>query len=158
MNGSLKKGANFGITSGIITTLGLIIGLNAGTHSRLVVIGGILTIAVADAFSDSLGMHLSEESVKKESEKNVWRATVSTWLFKFIFASLFIIPFLLFELDTGIIISIVWGLLVISFLSYRIAKSRKIKSYKVILQHLIIAIIVIIATFFIGKFVEIIFG
>ncbi|MBW1983250.1 MAG: hypothetical protein JRI53_00900, partial [Deltaproteobacteria bacterium] len=48
---SLRKGISFGLTSGTITTLGLMVGLHSGTHSRMVVIGGILTIAVADAFS-----------------------------------------------------------------------------------------------------------
>ena len=50
MNHSVKIGFCFGSTSGIITTLGLMVGLNSGTHSKLVVIGGILTIAIADAF------------------------------------------------------------------------------------------------------------
>lgn len=64
MKNSLKIGICFGITSGIITTLGLMMGLESGTNSRLVVLGGIFTIAIADAFSDALGIHISEESQK----------------------------------------------------------------------------------------------
>ena len=56
MKPSFKTGFSFGLTSGVITTLGLMVGLHSGTHSRSVVIGGILTIAVADAMSDALGM------------------------------------------------------------------------------------------------------
>lgn len=37
------------------------IGLMAGTHSKLAVLGGILTIAIADAMSDALGIHISQE-------------------------------------------------------------------------------------------------
>ena len=62
MKHSLKVGFSFGLTSGIITTLGLMVGLNYGTSSKLAVIGGILTIAIADASSDALGIHISEES------------------------------------------------------------------------------------------------
>lgn len=69
MKDSIKKGVSFGITSGIITTLGLIIGLEAGTHSKLIIISGILTIAFADAFSDSLGVHILEESGKYGKKK-----------------------------------------------------------------------------------------
>jgi len=58
---------SFGLTSGIITTLGLIVGLHSGTHSKLAVIGGILTIAMADALSDALGIHVSEESEATQS-------------------------------------------------------------------------------------------
>lgn len=62
MKHSLRTGFCFGLTSGIITTIGLMVGLYSSTNSKLVVIGGILTIAVADAFSDALGIHIAEES------------------------------------------------------------------------------------------------
>jgi len=71
MKHSLKTGFSFGLTSGIITTLGLMMGLHSGTHSKTVVIGGILTIAIADAFSDALGIHISEESEGKYSPKEI---------------------------------------------------------------------------------------
>ena len=38
------------------------IGLYSGTNPRGVVIGGILTIAIADSLSDALGIHISEEA------------------------------------------------------------------------------------------------
>lgn len=72
MKHSLKIGFSFGLTSGIITTLGLMVGLHSGTHSKLVVIGGVLIIAIADAFSDALGIHVSEESENKHVTKEIW--------------------------------------------------------------------------------------
>ncbi|GAI78411.1 unnamed protein product [marine sediment metagenome] len=68
---SLKIGISFGTTSGIITTLGLMVGLNSGTHSQATIIGGILTIAIADSFSDALGIHVSEESEGKHTEREI---------------------------------------------------------------------------------------
>ncbi len=85
MKHSLKIGLSFGLTSGIITTLGLMVGLHSGTHSKLIVLGGILTIAIADAFSDAVGIHLSEESEIKHSSKEIWESTIATFFFKFIF-------------------------------------------------------------------------
>ena len=41
MKASWKTGLSFGLTSGVITTLGLMVGLHAGTHSRAVVLGGM---------------------------------------------------------------------------------------------------------------------
>ena len=55
---SFRAGFSFGLTSGAITTLGLMVGLHSGTHSKVVVMGGILVIAVADALSDALGIHI----------------------------------------------------------------------------------------------------
>jgi acid phosphatase family membrane protein YuiD len=60
MKDSLRTGISFGLTSAVITTLGLMVGLHSGTHSKIVVLAGILTIAIADAFSDALGIHVSE--------------------------------------------------------------------------------------------------
>jgi len=124
MKHSLKIGFSFGLTSGIITTLGLMVGLHSGTNSKLVVLGGILTIAIADALSDALGIHISEESEDKHSPKEIWEATTSTFVSKFVFALTFIVPVLLLELSTAIVVGIIWGLSVLSILSFNIAKEQ----------------------------------
>ena len=127
MKHPLTVGFSFGITSGVITTLGLMVGLNSGTHSKLAVIGGILTIAIADSFSDALGIHVSEESENVHTHKQVWAATISTFLSKFILGLTFLIPALLFKLTTAVIISAVWGLLVLSAMSFGLAVKQKEK-------------------------------
>ena len=155
---SLKVGISFGLTSGIITTLGLMVGLNAGTGSKLAVIGGILTIAIADAFSDALGIHVSEESENKHTTKEIWLSTVSTFLAKFIFALTFIIPVLLLNLPRAIAVSIIWGLLMLCIFSYRMAREQGGAAWKVIVEHLVIAFVVIIATSLVGNWVSHVFN
>lgn len=151
---SIRKGLGFGLTSGVITTLGLLIGLAYGTNSKKIVLGGILLIAVADALSDALGIHISEESGSKQTtEKEVWESTLSTVFFKFLFALSFAIPILLFSLQTAVIIGIIWGLILLVLFSFYMAKHRKEKPSHVILEHLIIAILVIIATYFLGNWI-----
>lgn len=157
MKRSLLRGVSFGLTSGVITTLGMMIGLSSFSGSKLVVIGGILTIAIADAFSDALGQHILEESINKKS-KNVWTATISTFLTKFIFALTFVIPVMLFELQTAVIVSVIWGLLILGILSFYIAIEKKEKPYQVIGEHLLIAVIVIILTHYVGKGIAIFFS
>lgn len=157
MKVSIRKGLGFGLTSGIITTLGLIIGLYSVMQSKLIILGGILTIAIADAFSDALGIHVSEESSRKQKQKQVWESTISTFISKFIFALTFIMPVLLLPLKTAIIISVIWGLTLISLFSFYIAKIRGMKPKRVIKEHLIIAILVIIATRYIGSIISNIF-
>ncbi len=153
MKHSLKTGFSFGLTSGIITTLGLMVGLHSSTHSKIVVIGGILVIAIADALSDAMGIHISEESENKHSTREIWESTISTFLSKFVFALTFVIPILLFPLNTAIIISVIWGLSVITIFSWYIARGEGAKTYKVVSEHLFIAILVIIATHYVGKWV-----
>ena len=153
MKKSIKKGLSFGLTSGIITTLGLMVGLNSSTHSKNLVLGGILIIAVADALSDAFGMHMSEESDEKNSTSQVWEATLSTLLSKIIFALTFVVPVLLLELKTAIVVSVIWGFLLISLFSYYLAKQEKLKPWKVIGEHLLIAVIVVVLTQLIGSLV-----
>ena len=150
MKTAIRKGIGFGLTSGIMTTLGLIIGLHASTHSASVVLSGILIIAIADAMSDAFGIHISEESSKKTSAEDVKKSTISTFLTKFVVALTFIVPVLLLSLNTAIIISVIWGLSLISIFSYHIAKIKGKKPYKVVLEHLIITIIVIVITHYVG--------
>lgn len=151
---SIKKGFNFGLTSGVITTLGLIVGLHSGTQSDIVVIGGILVIAIADAMSDALGIHISEESKNEHSAREIWETTIFTFLAKFLTALIFIIPFLFFSLLTSIVVCIAWGLSLIALLSYKMAKQQGVKPYGVIFEHLFIAIAVILITHYIGDWVS----
>jgi VIT1/CCC1 family predicted Fe2+/Mn2+ transporter len=154
MNTSWKTGISFGLTSGVITTLGLMVGLHSGTHSRAIVIGGILTIAVADAMSDALGIHVSEESKNSGPTRQIWEATVATFVAKFVIAATFVVPVAVGPLDRAIIISIVWGLFLLTALSFFIARAQAIAPWKVIGEHLLIALFVVVITHAVGDWVK----
>ena len=157
MKHSKKVGFSFGTTSGIITTLGLMIGLSSGTHSQLAVLGGILTIAIADAFSDALGIHISEESENTHSSREIWESTIYTFLSKLFVASTFIVPVLLFDLTAAMWVSILWGILLLGGLNFKIAGGSK-KRWNIITEHLVVAIIVIIVANFAGDLIYSLFG
>ena len=158
MKHSLKVGFSFGLTSGIITTLGLMVGLSSGTSSKLAVIGGILTIAIADASSDALGIHISEESENKHTTREIWESTLSTFICKFTIALTFLVPVLLLELTSAIVVSIVWGLSILCIFSFDNAKNGKITPWKVVLEHLTIGLMVILVAHFVGNWIALTFG
>ena len=153
-----RTGLFFGATSGVITTIGLIVGLNAGTQSITAVLGGILVIAVADAMSDALGIHLAEEADPNTDHGHVWSATIMTFLTKFVFSISFAVPLLLLPLTTAVVVSVVWGLLVIVILSYFLAKSQDESPLYIIGEHLGIAILVLVFSHYIGVWVAATFG
>ncbi len=155
---SYLKGLSFGLTSGIITTLGLLVGLQSGTNSKLAVVGGIITIAIADAFSDALGIHISEESQNTHSDRSVWESTGATFAAKFIFALTFLPPIFLASLENAVWIGIAWGLSILTFISYLMAKDERKKPSHVICEHVGIAIVVIVITHFVGDWVAATFG
>lgn len=150
------KGICFGLTSGIITTLGMIVGLNSFSGSRSVVIGGILTIALADSLSDALGIHVSEES-SQECQKHIWVSTIATLISKILFSLTFIVPILVFDYPFAIIASVVWGLLLLGITSYAIARAKKESALHVITEHLFIALFVILLTHFVTSWIAVYF-
>jgi len=112
-----------------------------------------LTIAIADAFSDALGIHISEESENIHTVKQIWAATIATFFAKLIFALTFTVPVLLLPLDIAIIVSIIWGLAIMTVLSYAIAPSQNERPWKAVGEHLMIAVIVIIITHYVGDLI-----
>ena len=153
MKDSLRTGISFGLTSAVITTLGLMVGLHSGTHSKLVVLAGILTIAIADAFSDALGIHISEEADNTRTAKQVWGATIATFLTKCLFALTFAVPVLFFSLSIAIIVSLIWGLTILTVLSYIIERSQGEPAWKIVGEHLIIASVVLAITHRVGDWI-----
>jgi VIT1/CCC1 family predicted Fe2+/Mn2+ transporter len=154
MKHSLKTGLSFGLTSAIITTLGLMVGIYSGTRSRPAVLGAILIIAIADALSDSLGIHMAEESENKHTPREIWESTLYTFISKFIFSATFTIPVIIFELRLAVIISIIWGLLLLTVFSFYLARNQKTAAWKVIFEHLFVAVLVIIATHSVGLLIR----
>ena len=153
MKASLKTGLSFGLTSGVITTLGLMMVLHSGTHSRTVVIGGIVTIAVADALSDALGIHIAEESKNNGKVSEIWESTIATLVAKFLIAITFVAPVLWLPLEDAMIVSVVWGLSLLAVLSYLLARAQQIPAWKVITEHVVIGISVIASTHYIGDWI-----
>ena len=120
-------------------------------------IGGVVTIAVADSFSDALGVHIHEEAENVHSHKEVWVVTLATFISKFVFSLSFIIPLLLLQLNITVVVSVVWGLFLVAIISAFVAKDQGIKVKPVIAEHVFIALLVVVITHFLGVWVNSIF-
>ncbi|MCW4019980.1 MAG: hypothetical protein NWF14_01945 [Candidatus Bathyarchaeota archaeon] len=150
----LWKGVGFGLTSGVITTLGVVIGLHAGTQSKLAVVVGIIVVGVADAFSDAMGIHVSEEAESEHTPKEQWESAFFTFTSKMVIALSFIIPTTLLDLYTAILASTVWGLLLITTFSFYMAKSQGENPVKVVAEHVTVAVLVILLAHYLGDIVH----
>ena len=73
------------------------------------------------------------------------------------FNKTFLVPILIFDIDIAIMMSVVWGLALLTILSYYIAKKQKEPAWKVILEHIIITLIVITITHYLGDWISITF-
>jgi VIT1/CCC1 family predicted Fe2+/Mn2+ transporter len=144
MKNGLWKGFGFGITSGVITTMGVVVGLHSGTHEKLAVLVGILVLAVADALSDAIGIHISEEAENKHTAHELWQSAFFTFISKLSVSLSFIVPIQLLELNMAILVSVVWGALLISVFSYVMAKSQNQNPAKVIGEHVTVMLAAVI--------------
>lgn len=157
-NKGARTGLFFGAASGVITTLGLIVGLYSGTNSLVAVLGGIFVIAIADAMSDALGIHLAEESDPDATSEHIWAATLATFFTKLIVALTFALPLLILPLQSAVVVSVVWGMTVILVISIYLARIQKVPFLPVAGEHLLIAVVVIAVSHFIGQWVNNVFA
>ena len=113
-------------------------------------VGGVLTIAVADALSDALGIHVHEESENEHSPREIWVSTLATLVTKFAMAASFLLPLMTLQLSHAIVASIAWGAVVLTIISFFLARDQHIHSAKVISEHLGIATLVVVLTHLLG--------
>lgn len=153
MKSSIKKGFGFGLTSGVITTLGMMIGLNQVTHSSLAVLAGVAVIAITDALSDSTAIFMADETSAHE-EGSIWQESISLLVSKLFVGVSFAIPVLLLSLNVAVVVSTIYGVILLLGMSFFIAKNDKHPIGKLILSHLSVAILVVIISAVVGYYVE----
>ena len=154
----LVTGVSFGITLGVITALGMIVGLHEATSSRLAVFAGIVVMAIADGMADAAGFHVVEEAElengkAKHSSREVWMTTFFTFLGVCGFILTFAVPILIYDLGFAVIVDIVWGILLIVALNIYIAKLKNESAIKLVTEHVSLAVVVITISYFTGKLI-----
>ena len=150
---------SFGLTTAVITSLGVMVGMHSATSSKLAVIAGIVVVAIADGLSDALSLHTSEEAEvengnAKHTPKELWVTTLFTFITIAGFSLTFVIPILLFPFRTAVIIAITWGILLLTLLNLYIAKIRKDSPVKTIFEHILLTLLVVTISYCVGSIVN----
>ena len=156
-------GVSFGLTTAVITSLGMIVGIHSATSSKLAVVAGIVVMAVADGLSDAISLHVAEEAEvergkSKHTPKEIWLTTLFAFVSVCGFTLTFAVPIMLFPVDTAIAIAVGWGFLLLAFLNFYIAKIRNENAIKIILEHILLAVFVIIISHVVGSLIAVGFG
>ncbi len=145
---------SFGISSAVLTTLGMIVGLDSATNSEFAVISGIVSVAVADSFSDAIGMYSSKKSERGVSSSTAFKSAFNVFLGKLIFTLSFIIPFLFFSYNKAIILSIIWGLILLAIVNIQIAYVNEENTLTSVIKNTFIALIIMLLSFIAGIIVS----
>jgi vacuolar iron transporter family protein len=135
----------FGSTAAIVTNISLIVGLGSAGTGKGPILGGLLTIALADNISDSLGIHLYKETEGLGQKLSVL-STVLNFAARLVVSLSFVAIVLIFSPAQAIPVASVWGLLLLIAVSYLINRSNNQRSVLEIAKHLLVAVVVIVVS------------
>jgi VIT1/CCC1 family predicted Fe2+/Mn2+ transporter len=142
----------FGGTSAIVTSMGLVIGLQSATASETTIISGLLIVAVADNISDSLSIHMYQEAEKLEPHAAL-KTTLMNFLARFLIALSFVVIVMAFSTPYAAMVAMGWGFVLLAGLSYLLARVRGASPLNEVGKHIGIAILVIATSRLIGAWI-----
>ena len=146
----------FGSSAAIITDVSLIVGLGSAKAGKGPILAGLLTIAVADNISDSLGIHLYKES-EGYDQKLSFVSTVLNFFSRLLISCTFIAIVLLLPMAQAVYAGLVWGLLLVVIISYLISRRNKDNPLKEIAIHVLVAAVVIALSRWLGHEIAVFF-
>jgi VIT1/CCC1 family predicted Fe2+/Mn2+ transporter len=145
---------SFGATAAISTSLALIAGFDAFSGTRPGLIGALLVIGIADNISDSLGIHIYQESKCTAAKNDSASYTLTNFLTRLALTLVFIA--IVYFMPTGYAspVAVLFGLALLSVLSYIIALNQKTSPLLSILHHLGISVLVIAVSYLLGRAIK----
>ncbi|HSC56650.1 MAG TPA: hypothetical protein VLC51_05575, partial [Nitrospira sp.] len=66
----------------------------------------------------------------------------------------FALPVVLMPLQTAVLVSVLWGLLLLALVSFFLARTQQIAPWKVIGEHLVIALCVVMVSHYVGDWIR----
>ena len=143
---------SFGGAAAVVTSLGLIIGFDEASAARTTILGGLLIVALADNLTDSLSIHMYQESEHLDS-RQAFRATVTNFATRLCLSLSFVMLVLALPIHVAVVASLIWGVVLLMGLTYALAKARNRPVFSEALKHLAAAAIVLAASKAIGHFI-----
>jgi VIT1/CCC1 family predicted Fe2+/Mn2+ transporter len=148
---------SYGTTAAIITSMALIVGLDATRGSAGAVLSSILIAGLADNLTDSLSVHIYQES-ERLPERQAFRTTVMNFIARFSVSLTFVVILVAFPRLTALRVSVIWGFFLLSALSYMLARVRAVAAWSEIWKHGVVAVVVILMSKAIGMWIMRVMG
>lgn len=148
---------SFGGPAAIVTGMALIVGLDAATAAKSTVVTSLLLVGIANNLTDLLSVHIYQES-ERLVERDAFRTTVANFFARFFVCITFIVILLLLPTSTAVPVSMIWGFVLLSALSYLVVKARNVGAVTEILKHCAVALAVIATSRAIGAWLPAMIG
>jgi VIT1/CCC1 family predicted Fe2+/Mn2+ transporter len=144
---------SYGSTAAIVTSVGLIVGFDAASVPRSAVVSGLLIIAVADNISDSLSIHIYQESENLET-RAAFRATLTNFAARFFVVLSFVGIVIAFRGRVAQVVTTAWGMLLLGVLTYVLSRLRRVPPWREIIKHLVVAALVVAVSRALGGWIS----
>jgi hypothetical protein len=144
---------SFGGTSAIVTSMGLIMGLGAAGAGAATIVSGLLIAGFADNMTDSLSIHMYQEA-EKLKERAALKATFTNFLARILAALSFVAIVLGVSATFVGVVAISWGCLLLTAISYVVARARGAHPLLEVAKHLGVAFLVIMTSRIIGEWIS----
>jgi hypothetical protein len=142
----------FGCSAAVITNVSLIVGMGSARAGKGPILGGLLTFALADNISDSLGIRLYKES-EGCGERLSRLATALNFFSRLLVSLSFVAIVLILPAAQAMIIGIVWAFLLLTLISFLITRRNHENSVTTIIRHIVIAVIAIASSRCVGQLI-----
>lgn len=148
------RSISYGSTAAIVTNMALVMGLDAAMASRLAIVSALLVIAIADNLTDSLSIHIYQESEALESRK-AFVTTLANYAARLVVSCSFL-PIVLLPVATTLVVTLalVWGMLLLAAITYLLAKQRHARVIPELTKHLSVALLAILTSRLIGMYIS----
>jgi len=141
------------MTSAIIAGIAAVGTLFANPSGKIFVIPSLLIFAIADNIADTFGMHMYQDA-ELMKEKQVWLSTFFNYSARLATSFIFIGILLIFPPLVASILCIAVGLLLLTLISYAIAKKKKVNPLLMVAEHVGLATGVLILSAVVGDIIR----
>lgn len=148
---------SFGSTAAIVAGMALVAGLDAAALPKAAIISSLLIVAIADNLTDSLSIHVYQESERLEPAQAFF-ATLTNFGARLAVSLSFVLIVALLPLRSAVAASVLWGLVLLAALSWIIARQRRVRAFPEVVKHLLVAVAVIFLSKVLGGWIPAQFG
>jgi len=144
---------SFGGSAAVVTSMALIVGLDAASATRATVVSGLLIVALADNLTDSLSIHLYQEAERLE-ERRAFRATVLNFGVRLLVSLTFVGIVLALPPTAAVVAAAAWGLGLLVALTAVLARGRGVPVAPEVAKHVAAAVLAAALSRFIGVLIQ----
>ena len=133
---------SYGSTAAIVTSMALIAGLEAAGSTKSTVIAALLIAALADNLTDSLSVHIYQESERLEA-REAFIGTLSNFATRLVGCLTFVALVALLPQQAIVTVAVSWGMVLLAVMTSLLARERRVAIVGEVTKHLLAAAVVI---------------